>query len=266
MNIDFNKRGIIVLSTYRSGGTQLTRFLNTLCVQHFDEPDEKWAARGEVEVGIEGDVLKDTLESLYNDNNKFEVWLLNNPLSILSLYANNEFTRLSNEYNIIHLSRLNKANGVLSLGLWEKLIEKGYFKIETSEKYKGYSKEAMNKFHNEVLKDKLGYIDVSVGHSALDESKSTLKTTNTKLMMWSYEDNLNKCIAKLHSLPCLFYEEYEHDYKTFMSNHFPWASQYSLDEIAGSYRHKIPYIYKDYRKYYQDDIVKLLKQWGIANL
>ena len=266
MDIDFNKRGIIVLSTYRSGGTQLTRFLNTLCVQHFDEPDEKWAARGEVEVDIEGDVLNTTLDCLYNDNNKFEVWLLNNPLSILSLYSNNQFNRLVDEYNIIHLSRLNKANGVLSLGLWEKLIEKGYFKIDTSEGYKGYLKESMNSFHREVLKEKLSYIDVSLGHSALSESKFTLASTSTKLMMWSYEDNLNKCIAKLHKLPCLFYEEYEHDHETFMSNHFPWASEESLKEIASSYRHKIPYIYKDYRKYYQDDIVKLLEQWGITNL
>lgn len=266
MEIDFNKRGIIVLSTYRSGGTQLTRFLNTLCIQHFDEPDEQWESKGEVIVDIEGDVLKTTLDSLYNDNNKFEVWLLNNPLSVLALYSNNEFTKLCQEYNIIHLSRLNKANGLLSLGLWEKLIEAGYFKIDTSEGYKGYSKKAMNDFHSQIINNKLGYIDVSLGHSALDESEASLKSTSTKLMMWSYEDNLNKCIANLHKLPSLFYEEYEHDYKTFMSNHFPWASEYSLEEIAGSYRHKIPYVYKDYRKYYQDDIVKLLKQWGITNL
>ena len=117
MNIDFNKKGLIVLSTYRSGGTQLTRILDILCVQHFQPNcDDKWVSKGEVEVDIIGDVLTETMNALYSDEKRFQVWLLNNPLSILALYSNNKFSQLVKDYNIIHLSTLNKANGILSLG------------------------------------------------------------------------------------------------------------------------------------------------------
>lgn len=266
MNIDFGKKGLIVLSTYRSGGTQLTRIIDKLCVQHFQPNcDDKWVSKGEIEVGIVGDVLTLTLDALYSDEKRFQVWLLNNPLSILALYSNNKFGQLANDYNIIHLSRLNKANGILSLGLWERMIEHGAFSSEAMEKGR-FSQSRMEDFHAHLLKNPLTYIDVSLGYNAFDEYKASLETVGAKLMIWTYQDNMNKCLAGLYKLPVLFYEEYEHDYENFLKNHFPWANDETREEIKQTYRYKIPYIYKDYRKYYQDDIIKLMNEWGIKNL
>lgn len=266
MNIDFDKKGLIVLSTYRSGGTQLTRILDILCVQHFQPNcDDKWVSKGEVEVDIIGDVLTETMNALYSDEKRFQVWLLNNPLSILALYSNNKFSQLVKDYNIIHLSRLNKANGILSLGLWERMIEYGAFSDGALNKGR-FDKQAMQSFHTHLLSKPLSYVDVSLGHSALDEYKASLTTVGSKLMIWTYQDNINKCLASMHRLPVLFYEEYEQDHENFLKNHFPWANDVAREEIKNTYRYKIPYVYKDYRKYYQDDIIKLMNEWGIKNL
>lgn len=261
MNINFEKKGIIVLSSYRSGGTQLTRFLDFICEQHFDYQVEKFESKGEIDVAVDEEVFTKSIQALYPQDNKFNIFLLNNPLSILSLYSNNAFGHLVRDYNFIYLSRLNAANGILSLGLWEKLIQSGIY-----EKHPNIPLSDMQKFHDELLAEPLDYYDVSLGHKGVELDENTLQSVGAKLMTWTYQNSVNRLLAEKFKMITVFYEEYEHDSTSFIDKYFPWLTEKTREYIRESYKYKIPYIYSDYRKYYKPDIINLFNEWGIKNL
>lgn len=261
MNIDFNKKGIIILSTYRSGGTQLLRFLDFICEQHFEYQTHKFEAKGEIDVSLDGDVFTTSLHTLYPDDGKFNLFLLNNPISILALYNNNSFGHLVRDYNFIYLSRLNAANGILSLGLWEALIGSGLYK-----KHPDISEEEMRIFHNRLLEQPLSYFDVTLGHKGAQIDEDTLESVSSKLMTWTYHHSIIRLLAEKFSMVTMFYEEYEYDSTNFVNTYFPWANEKTREYIRESYRYKIPYISNDYRDYYKKDIIQLFTEWGIKNL
>lgn len=262
MNIDYNKKGIIILTTYRSGGTQLSRFLNHMVEHHFDYKSELYSDEGEFKGDLHQtmNILDIARKRLWEEDGKFKVFLLNNPIAILKLHQNYEFGKISQHYNMVHLTRLNMANGLLSLGLWERLIDAGLFTLPDVDPVK------MKNFHDSLIKEPLSYTDFTLGYGTIEGQSDSLASVNTKLMRFVYQLQINKAIAHLYNLPHFFYEEYETDSTDFVEKHFPDTGERVRRYIRETYSYKIPYPSDDYRVYYKDDIVQLMEEWGIRNL
>ncbi len=125
--IKFNKRGIIILSQYRSGGTQLKQIL----VRAAEYKGLQSKDRGEVDVNTSNTKFKDELYNKFFTNlDEFKVILLNNPVVVSNLCSTNLIERLNEEFEIIHLERKDAAKCLLSLPLWERFIKKGLFKAD----------------------------------------------------------------------------------------------------------------------------------------
>jgi len=260
-DLDFNKQGIIILSQYRSGGTQLCSFYQHICEEIFGDKGH-WRVDGELDTTLEDiNIYDDAMSKFYKDDSIFKVFLLNNPIAILALERKKAFFKLSEDFNIVSLSRLNSANGVLSLGLWEHIIHKGIFK-----KHPNIPDEDLDNLHRDLIANPLSYRDFTLGYDGIVKNDGTKRSINSMLQRWSYQDTIIKLISQKHNLTHLFYEEYEESPELFLNTHFPNASETTVERIKETYRYKIPYRVTDYRKYFIKDIVKLLDQWEIKNL
>jgi len=259
--LDFNKLGVIILTQYRSGGTQLLSFLQHICEEEFGDPGQ-WSIEGELDSTLEDtNIYENAMKSFYKKDDNFRVYLLNNPIAILALERKKAFFKLTEDFNVICLSRLNTANGVLSLGLWEHIIQKGIFK-----KSPNIPDEDMDNLHKDLTSNPLGYRAFTLGYDGIVKNDGTKKSVNGLLQRWSYQDTLIRLIGQKFSLPQLFYEEYEQTPDHFIKMHLPDASDTTVERIKETYKYKIPYRVTDYRKYYIKEITKLLDQWEIKNL
>lgn len=261
MKIDFNKQGIIILSQYRSGGTQLLSFFQHICEQEFGEKGT-FTIEGELDSTLQDmDIHEAAINEFYKADSNFRVYLLNNPMSILALERKKSFYSLTKDFNVIALTRLNAANGILSLGLWEHIIKKGIF-----QKHPNIPDQDLDDLHEELTKNPLGYRDVTLGYDGIVKNDGTKVSVNGKLQRWAYQDTLIKLIAQKFNLPQIFYEEYENTPDYFLQTHFPDIDDKTRKRIKETYRYKIPYRVSDYRKYYIKEVTKLLEQWEIKNL
>ena len=134
---DKNKKGTIILSHYRSGGTQL-KLVITHCLKAND--------MGELDFDLETtDLKKDFYSKLSEDS--YSVTLINNPIVISWINNNKDVLKyLEKNFHIVGVKRKDKVKCLLSLGLWERLIASGLF-----ESYDLWTKENMENFHKSVL-------------------------------------------------------------------------------------------------------------------
>ena len=111
-----NKKGTIILSHYRSGGTQLRETL-------WLSIGEKYTTNlSEYNPKVDGDICE-YLESA----EKYRLLLINDSEVITELNNMGTFDKLKEDYIIVVLERKNKVNCLLSMALWEKLIASGNF-------------------------------------------------------------------------------------------------------------------------------------------
>ena len=114
-----NKKGTIILSHYRSGGTQLKLILSAIL---------KADDLSELDFDLNQTDLREEFNSkLSNDN--YSVILVNNPITISWINNNQDiFEYLQENFHIVGLKRKDKVKCLLSLGLWERFIASGLFK------------------------------------------------------------------------------------------------------------------------------------------
>jgi len=260
MTLDYSKRGIIILSHYRSGGTQLLNILSMV----LEDINIEHHNCGEIEV--QGDSLNfiNTINDRFfnRPDDKFSLHLLNSPLSINQLYYSGDFKKLKEQYEIVSLERNDKINCLLSLALWERFISSGLFKSSSL-----WTPANMLDFHTSLIQEPIPFSEISLGMSdELYDKSQPYRMLNDKLQSFSTLMCLLSKIKEEFILPNLTYEEYEHDPSIMYKKYFPFVSEECKSAIDNTYKEKIPYPSKNYIEYYDSQTAKALKLWGINKL
>jgi hypothetical protein len=260
MTLDYSKKGIIILSHYRSGGTQLLSILSMI----LEDINIEHHNCGEIE--IQGDSLNfiDTINDRFfnRSDDKFSLHLLNSPLSIHQLYYSGGFKKLNEQYEIINLERNDKINSLLSLALWERFIATGLFADSSL-----WTPENMLDFHTSLIQSPIPFTEITLGMSdVLYDKNQIYRMVNDKLQSFNTLICLLCKIKEEFILPNLTYEEYEHDPSAIYRKYFPFVSEKCKLAIDNTYKGKIPYPSKNYIEYYDSQTAKALKLWGIEKL
>ena len=260
MILNFNKRGIILLSHYRSGGTQLLNVLSTV----LEDIGIEHTNLGEIEVTADNLEYPDIINKRYfnKEDEKYSIHLLNSPLAINQLYYSGQFDELHANYEIIYLEREDKTNCLLSLALWERFIGTGLFSDADT-----WTPDNMLNFHTSLIQDPISYQEVSLGMSdELYNKQSEIRVLNDKLQTFSNQICLLQNISRKLQLTTIKYEEYEHAPDILYKKYFPYVSETCKLAIQNTSKHKIPYLTNNYIEYYDNKTAKALKIWGIHRL
>ena len=246
-----NKKGTIILSHYRSGGTQLK-----LIISNILNADDM----GELDFNLElTDLKKDFYSKL--SKNDYSVALINNPI-VISWINNNQdiFEYLQENFHIVGLKRRDSVKCLLSLGLWERLIASGLF-----DSYDLWTKENMEQFHKDVTEDLLPPKEVGIGYRSIVESSHHSHHSHLHQIVKIYLDELSvlEKLCQRYGVDFIHYEDYEFN-KKFLVDYFPNICDASKT-IEDTYLGKIPYVSSDYLVYYEDSVRKILKSWGMLN-
>lgn len=263
---NFKKEGTIILSHYRSGGTQLRHILcNSL-----------WAFNKEYEDMVEVDFdiftdipLKEQLGMIYNKSDKYKVIQLNNPMVISFLMAYEKFDEIIDRYNVVHLERKTKRKNILSLGVWEELIKHKLYGDR-----KKWTGENFENFHCELVKNPLnvGYIYLGVTNNM--EVEPPEEYINGIFTQYMQIISMNRYITSTYGLLSISYEEYEEENNEFYDKYLkkyenlvqrgPKKTQHDnlYDTYSKTFLGKIPYFSKDFMDYYDETVHRWIKEWG----
>lgn len=259
MLIDLNKKGTIILSHYRSGGTQLRNILlsalSNMKVRHIN--------LGEIEINLNSTDFYSQIYSKFSlgAENEYKVLLLNNPIAISYLNSNDQFKGLLEEYCIFYLERKNKENCLLSLPLWEQFIHRGLYADRDL-----WTEETMLNFHNELIQTPIKCREIYLGyHNNELHFADEVEQANLTLMYFTQEINTNRYLAKKHNLHTIYYEDYENTPDFISSTYFPTLDTKFITEVLDS-NVKIPYVSKQYRDYFDSTTKECLNQWNLNNL
>lgn len=246
-----NKKGTIILSHYRSGGTQLKLILSAIL---------KADDLSELDFDLNQTDLREEFNSkLSNDN--YSVILVNNPITISWINNNQDiFEYLQENFHIVGLKRKDKVKCLLSLGLWERFIASGLFT-----NYKNWTKENMEQFHKDTLSRLLPPKEVGIGYKSIAENSDNTHHSHLNQVVKIYLDELNvlETLCNKFKVDTINYEDYEHN-KSFLVDYFPKTKR-NATIIKDTYKGKIPYVTSDYLDYYEDSVREILKSWGISN-
>ena len=136
-----NKKGTIILSHYRSGGTQLKEVISNVL-----EADNL----GEIDFDLNNTNFEDEFYSKLSLES-YGVILVNNPIVISWINSNDKALQyIKDNFQVVCLKRKDLVKSLLSLGLWERFILSGLFKS-----YKNWTKENMEQFHQDTLNNLL---------------------------------------------------------------------------------------------------------------
>ena len=258
MIIDKNKKGTIILSHYRSGGTQLKSIITTVIGNEMP-----FNYIGEIDFDENKNDFKEQFESqMHHEGGIYNIILLNNPVVISFLYSTNRFEKLKEEYNIIMLERKNKENVLLSLPLWQHLINEGLFVDVESQ-----TPENMKIFHDKML-NKIEAEHIYLGtHLPITVSPS-IEWMNTILRIFTYEIQMIHSIQKEYQLTHVYYEEFESKEKMiqFKDKYFKDSSDSNLINKLIKTIVKTRYHSKNYVDYYEPVVGKMMKVWNIDKL
>ena len=248
---DRNKKGTIILSHYRSGGTQLKLIISSIL---------KANNMGELDFDLETTNLKKDFYSKFSDDS-YSVILVNNPI-VISWINNNKdvFEYLEKNFHIVGLQRKDKVKCLLSLGLWERFIASGLFKD-----YKNWTKENMEQFHKDTLSKLLPPKEVGIGYKSIVENSDNTQHSHLHQVVKIYLDELSvlKVLCDKFKVDMICYEDYESN-KEFLYDCFP-NERDNRQIIKDSYLGKIPYVSDDYSIYFEKSVREILKSWGMLN-
>lgn len=250
--INLEKDGTIILSRYRSGGTQLKTIIETY--YNFSKINCKYL--GEFDINFEDDV-KNQIDTRFKTENFKKIILLNNSLSISLLYHKNYFDNLTKRYNIIVLNRKNKENNLLSLPLWEYLIQENLYDYEGDD-----LKIKMKLFHENLLKNPIKYTNVYLGHHVELRETDPYHYLNTIIRLFISEWSQIQNIKNLYNLPQIHYEDFEFSTQTFVENNFENVNN-SNSYIFNYTNKKIPYFTNEFKIYFDTYTQEILKIWNL---
>lgn len=259
--INLEKKGIIILSHYRSGSTQYRRIMYK-CLVKFNLLDMNITDVGEVDFHLDIPKLKTIEETFFKfEEGEFKIIQLNNPLVISYLLSTDIFNDIVKDFEIITVIRKSKKNCLLSLPLWERFILSGL-----NESNELWTKENMEKFHNDTLKDPIWYSTIYNGlyHENLP-SDSPSEYLDKKIIFFLNSVSTLRHISKKFKAPIIYYEDFEFDKNYIYESHFKDLF-YPLDcngVIGTSYKWKIPYISKDYLVYFDEHVKQSFEEWQI---
>lgn len=261
MFIDENKKGTIILSSYRSGGTLLKNLIGSvLDIKKIPNEDI-----GEIDLDITKKISKDTLNQALDKLNvggKYVVGLLNNPNTIISLEKFEQFGELVYNYNIVYLERKDKEKSLLSLPLWEEFIKEGLFKDSSL-----WTKENMEKFHDKLLKKPIPFHNLTLGIHYEFGSPNKYGYLNTLLLFYYTHIKFMRALTQQYCIDTIHYELYENDPSVLANLYFPEEDQEELKRVfARHHKNKIPYISDDYSVYYDSHTQGVLKSWDLNSI
>lgn len=248
---DKNKKGTIILSHYRSGGTQLKLVISSVL---------KADNLGELDFDLSAtDLRKDFYSKLKTKN--YNVRLVNNPI-VISWINNNDdvFQYLDKNFHIVGLKRKDNIKCLLSLGLWERFIASGLF-----DHYENWTKENMEQFHKDTLNRLLPPKEVGLGYKSIVENSDNTHHSHLHQVIKIYLDELSilEMLCGKFKVDMMYYEDYEFD-KNFLVDYFS-DEENNIEIIKDTYLGKIPYTSSDYSVYYEDSVREILKSWGVLN-
>jgi len=254
--IDKNKKGTIILSHYRSGGTQLK--LATL--KALEKSNTDFVDLNEINLDIESGVSFDKQLNELLTSDKYTLALLNNPLTINYIYTTKMFKQLSEDFVIVGLKRKDKLKTLLSMGVWEELIHQGLFHKEN------ITESEMVEFHNNLLENKLPYHTIHLGWEndifSTDKNVSPRFYLNYLLKIYFDECRLLDNTISEFNIPTIYYEDYEYN-TSYLKQFF---SNLKIDtDFMSKTNLKIPYHSRKFEQYYEPFIVDILKDWGLID-
>lgn len=258
IKFNFDKKGIIILSNYRAGGTQFQHFVDIVA----EDSNVPISICGEIDTTFNNNPLSYTLNSIYGVESKLpKVFLLNNPIAISALHDNDKFDQLTTDFEFIYLSRKNTVNSLLSLGLWEEFIGAKLFQNRRL-----WTKENMLKFHNDLLTNPIPFHNITVGfNDDVFVAKDPIINFNFKCMTFANMLRTVKNVAKEYKMQEVIYEEYEEQPDDFINNRLNYLSSTAVEKIKKTYKYKIPYISNNYLDYYDNTTKVYLDEWGLVN-
>jgi|14BtaG_2_1085337.scaffolds.fasta_scaffold27160_2 hypothetical protein len=258
--IDLKKRGVIILTHYRSGGTLLRTLLEKFI------PNNELI--GEIDF-IDGSYNNDTtvdykkrLKETFSKTSKYKIIQLNNPLVISYLSAIDYFSYLDKHFSIIHLERTDIKKALLSLPLWEE-------KIEFENKYKELTKEELKiKFHNHLLSNKINYEKIYTGiHFSSPNNSNYRNYLDYQLMLLTNRLHLNRYLRDKYNLFSLTYEDFEYELKEPIFKLLS-SQESNTDKISDHIRYlqkhgKQQYVNSNYLDYFDDKVKEVFEYWNI---
>lgn len=255
--INPNKKGTIILSSYRSGGSRLSRFVDLVYKKIYGKKAD-FLAEFDIDATTPSTWQRDFNKFFFNTSTRYKVVLLNNPLSISYLLHTDKFGKLVKNFHVIYLERKNILNKLLSIGLWERFIATGMYDNTNL-----WTKENMLKFHNDTLSNPLPYKDVYTGLDLSTDHYPERKYLNHQLLVLNNNLRVNRYIQMTFNLIKVYYEDFENNDLQFLYNNL---DQSYADKVIELYIHsdrKIPYISNNYLDYYDDITKECLKAWKI---
>lgn len=266
MLTDFSKHGTIILSYYRSGGTQLKEIIRQFAAAVADREEDG----GELDVDLDQIHFTEDIDKYFSGKclGNYTVLLLNNPFVINHLYSTGKLKYLAEDFHMVYLERKDKESCLLSLPLWEEFIADGLYS-DTSK----WTAENMKKFHNRLIKKPIPYYDIYLGHHIpLDQSTQSARYLNLMLHFFTANFYMLRAIAEDFSLHTLYYEDYENTPFNLYEKYFnPVVEERKLttprikefkQRLKDSKR-KIPYIADNYIDYYDQATKDAFKQWDL---
>lgn len=254
---NFDKEGTVILSHYRSGGTQLRHMLFNVA----EALGVKSENVGEIDFDLfNGEKLNSQLSQITDKTDSYKIIQLNNPMVISFLQANDMFNEITQRYNVIHLERESKRKNILSLGVWEELIKENLYKDR-----KKWTGENFDNFHCKLVENPLtaGYIYLGVSSNADVEPPE--EYINSVFTQYIQIISTNRYIASTYNLLSISYEEYEKENKEFFDK---YLSTYVTDNLrsvreayTSTYKGKIPYFSDDFMEYYDELVQRYIREW-----
>ena len=262
--VNLNKKGIIILSHYRSGGTLLRQFLEWLTTHHFkmntDEIGEIDMIEGSYNDDTRVDYKKLIKENFESFDKGFKIIQLNNPLLITYLYSRKYFNFLAENYEIIHLERKDLKKSILSLPLWEHKLKYSRLHSDKSDE------EIIKDFHDFCLRRPIHYENIYSGiHFDHPNSLNYRNYLDFQLMLFFNTVHINEFVSKQFMLERVYYEDFENKpNKNFLSL---FSNLISEDEAKNHLQRlkkmKIQYFSSDYLQYFDNKVKEVFEYWGL---
>ena len=252
-----NKKGTIILSHYRSGGTRLLSTTWLSIGEKNTTNFKEWnhsLSNTEKEVDTGTTNPSEHLYSLLKSTDKYSLILINYPVDIVNFYQNKVFDKLKDDYEVVVLERKDKVNCFLSLPLWEMFIKTGLFKNP-----KKWTKENMMKFHKDMINYKIGVDGLSLGYTTeTPHINGLLKSFISDILML-------RTISNEYNFPIIYYEDFENNEEYFFKL-FPNIDKEHVLNASKINNRKIPYVTNDYTEYYDEQVIKHLEGWKLNEL
>ena len=261
--INFNKKGTVILTYYRAGGTLLRDMLVEIA-SYYTQVDNY----GEIDF-IEGSYDFDTtvnykhkIKNVFESFNQgYKIIQLNNPLVISYLFSINYFPKILENFEIIHLERKDFKKSLLSLPLWEELINEGLYDIEHM------NKENMLKFHKKLILNPIDHTRIYSGiHFDSPKDENYRNFLDFQIMLFFNKVYFNRNIKNSFNFKTIFYEDFENELSSEFLELFNLAKidkTLILKAFKDWSKMKIPYVSQDYLVYFTKEVKEVFNYWDL---